>query len=361
MRKITGKRNRKLDIRERKQLISLLISALVVFLSIFIFSHSPSFSEWYIQKIYPLIASILSVVSGFVPFSIYDLFIIAASLYLLKLILFVIIRQTSFKRFLSSIIRFVIVLTVWFYLGWGISYFRKDYYSRTNNQEIKYTDENFKNFATRFITDANKSYVNFDVIEKEGIRKDLENSYNTLHESLSINYPNGKRRPKNMIFESIFTKMGISGYFGPFFNEIHVNNYSLNFTYPFTLAHEMSHQLGIASESEANLYAFLVCNNSDDERIRYSAYVSTIGYLLNDIHTLLPNEYELLFKSVRPEIIADLQRNRKHWLSVRNEKLSDVQNRTYDTYLKSNRIDSGTKNYSEVIGLLISSYNSLNK
>lgn len=359
MKKRVNKKRRKFNKkRERSRLISLLITALVVFLVIFLFSRTPSLSEWYIRNIYPLLSKTLSSVSGFFPFSLYDLFIIAASLYLFRLILFVIIRRTGFNMFLYSLLRFIVFLAAWFYLAWGISYFREDFYQRTNNHESRYDAGDLLNFTTRFIADANYSYIDFDVIEKEGIRQEIESSYNTLHKSLTIDYPNGKRRPKKMIFESIFTKMGVSGYFGPFFNEIHVNNYSLSFTYPFTLAHEMSHQFGVARESEANLYAFLVCHNSNDKRIKYSAYISIIGYLLNDIYILLPDEYESLTTSIRPEIKADLKRNREHWLSARNETLSNAQDRAYDAYLKSNRVSSGTENYSEVVGLLISNYDS---
>lgn len=350
---------RKSDNRiERKNFIPLILVTFVVVLVILIFSRIPALSELYIQNIYPLISFILSSISGFFPFSFYDLFIIAASLYLLKLILFVIIRRTRFKIFLYSIIRFTVILTAWFYFAWGISYFREDFYNRTNSQETEYSANDLMDFATRFIADANKSYVEFDVIEKDAVREEIEISYNKMSESFNINYPNGKRRPKKMIFESLFTKMGISGYFGPFFNEIHVNDYSLNFTYPFTLAHEMSHQFGIARESESNLYAFLVCNNCNDKRIKYSAYISIIGYILNDVYSLLPDEYETVAASVREEIIADLYRNRDHWLSARNVALSNAQDKAYNAYLKSNRIDSGTENYSEVVGLLISNYNS---
>ena len=34
--------------------------------------------------------------------------------------------------------------------------------------------------------------------------------------------------------------------------------------------------------------------------------------------------------------------------------VGDIQDRIYDLYLKGNKIESGRKNYSEVIGLLIS-------
>lgn len=356
-----AKRKTPKRIEKNRSFLALFIFSAIVLAIVVLFSRNASMSERYMNKIYPSIATLLSTISALLPFSVYDLFIVVALLYLLKLILFVIIRQTSFKDFLFSLVRFVTILIAWFYLGWGISYFRKDYYSRTNIQETTFNADNLREFASYFISQANNSYVGFEVMEKEEIRKEIERTYNHVHEPLVLNYPNGKRKVKKMVFESMFTKMGISGYYGPFFNEIHINNYSLNFTYPFTLAHEMAHQFGIAKESEANLYAFIVCINSEDERIRYSAYASIISYLLNDVRALIPDEYEGILNSVKPEIIEDLQRNRQHWLSARNKTLSDAQNKVYDAYLKGNRISSGRENYSEVVGLLISSYDSFNK
>lgn len=345
---------------KKRNFICLFIFSAIVLASVVLFSRNASLSEWYMMRIYPAVATFLSAISAMFPFSVYDVFIVIALLYLLKLILFVMIKQTPFKVFFFSLVRFVTILIAWFYFSWGISYFRKDYYSRTNIQETSFNADNLREFTSYFITQANNSYVEFEIIEKEKTRKEIERVYKHISEPLAINWPNGKRKVKKMVFESLFTKMSISGYYGPFFNEIHVNSYSLNFTYPFTLAHEMAHQFGIAKESEANLYAFIVCTNSDDERIRYSAYASTIIYILNDVRVLIPDEYEEILNSVNPKIIEDLQHNRKHWLSARNETLSDVQDKAYDAYLKGNRISSGRENYSEVVGLLISSYDSFN-
>lgn len=328
----------------------------IAYLLIIIFSRSAALSEWYMQHVYPAVAIILSMLSGVFPFSLYDLFIITALLYLIILILFVITGKKGFKKFLYSLVRFVTMLVAWFYFAWGISYFREDFYAKSDLQETTFGAENLKNFAVRFIADANNAFVDFDIVDKEIVREEIEKSYISLHRKLGIAYPNGKRRVKPMMFESLYSKMGVSGYFGPFFNEIHVNDYSLNFTYPFTLAHEMAHQFGIATESEANLYAFIVCVGSEDERIRYSAYVSTLLYLMNDAAYFLPDEVESLTSPIRTEIIADLRRNREHWLVVRNKSLSEVQDRGYDAYLKTNKVSSGRENYSEVVGLLISSY-----
>ncbi|MEA4917763.1 DUF3810 domain-containing protein [Proteiniphilum sp.] len=344
----------------KRQFVLLLIIAVPLFAMIFLFSLSTALSEWYMHVIYPVIAIVLSFVSNLLPFSLYDIFLIVAVLLLVRLIVLVIIRKISFSKFLFRLIRFVTVIVVWFYFGWGIAYFREDFYHRNDVVEKKFDPEVFKEFAVRFIDHANLCYTDCVDMDKNDIRSEIESSYRLLHESLRISYPNGKRKPKLMMFETVYSKMGVSGYFGPFLNEIHVNNYSLNFSYPFTLAHEMAHQFGIAKESEANLYGFVVCSSSNDKKIRYSAYVSTIRYVLNDIRRFLPEEYESLASTIRPEIIADLRRNREHWLAARNESLSDMQDRVYDAYLKTNKISSGQANYSEVVGLLISNYDILN-
>lgn len=321
---------------------------------IFLFSLSPTISEWYMRAVYPFVAVALSFISNLFPFSLYDIFLIVVVLLLIKLIVSVIMRRVTFSKFLFSLIRFIAVIVAWFYFSWGIAYFREDFYDRSNVLEKKFDPEVFRDFAVWFIENANLYYVDCRDMDQDEVGREIELSYQTFYQQLNISYPNGKRKPKAMMFERIYSKMGVSGYFGPFFNEIHVNNYSLNFTYPFTLAHEMAHQFGVAAESEANLYAFVVCAGSNHEKIRYSAYVSTLGYLLNDARRSLPDEYGSLVSMIRPEIIADLQRNREHWLAARDDSLSDMQDKVYDAYLKTNKVSSGQANYSEVVGLLVS-------
>lgn len=346
--------------KSRKLKPLLLTSALLLIL-IFIFSLSASLSEWYIRTIYPIFAGILSFISGIVPFSVYDVFLILGILLYLKLIVWVILRKNSFRDFIYSVVRLTILLIAWFYFAWGIAYFRKDFNTRCNIPKTEFKSENFKEFAVRFVEDANRSYTDCDEINKESIRLEIELSYNIQHSLLKIGYPNGKRRPKPMMFESVYSKMGVSGYFGPFFNEIHVNNYVMNFDYPFTLAHEMAHQFGVALESEANLYAFVVCVGSENPIIKYSAYNSVLNYVLNDVYLFLPNDFEKIRGMIRPEIIADMKQNRAHWLAARNKTLSDTQSKVYDAYLKTNKISSGHENYSEVVGLIVSVYDRIEK
>jgi len=334
----------------------LLIVGGVLLLTVFIFSRSPMLSEGYMRTVYPVIATVFSFISGIFPFSLYDLFIVVVLLWFTGKILFVILRKISVNAFLFALVRFIVIVVAWFYFGWGVAYFRNDFYIRNEVREVPFDKENLRNITIRFIGNANLFYVASHDMNKEDVREELEHSYLRLQRTLSLPYPNGKRSVKPMMFEPLYSKMGVSGYFGPFFNEIHVNNYGLPFTYPFTLAHEMAHQYGIGPESEASLYAFIICAGSSDPVVRYSAYVSVLGYLLRDARRLLPDDYERLISTIRPEIIADLQRNSEHWMAARNETLSDTQDKMYDVYLKTNQVSSGRDNYSEVVGLLVSSY-----
>ncbi len=377
------------DIGRKKRRRTLIVSV-VLFALIILFSYVPSLSEWYMRAIYPVVATLFSFFSSLFPFSLFDLFLIGAVLWLLVIIVLAIVRRSGFVRFLFSLLRFVTVLVAWFYFSWGIAYFREDFYTRCEVEEVAYDSEGFHDFVIWFIEHANQSYIDLSgeggaetgeysgtgwgsgmkeqsgiggrgKIDKKAVQAELESVYQKLHEPLRLAFPNGKRRAKPMIFESFHTKTGVSGYFGPFFNEVHVNHYSLDFTYPFTLAHEMAHQFGIGLESEANLYAFIVCAASDDKQVRYSAYVATLGYVLNDARRILPDEYKEIYLSVRPEILDHLKQNREHWLAARSEPLSNAQDKVYDAYLKTNRVSTGQVNYSEVVGLLVSSYNNFSR
>ena len=49
-------------------------------------------------------------------------------------------------------------------------------------------------------------------------------------------------------------------------------------TQPYTIAHEMAHQLGYASETEANFIAFVVATETDDPMLKYSMLLQMFTY-----------------------------------------------------------------------------------
>ena len=53
------------------------------------------------------------------------------------------------------------------------------------------------------------------------------------------------------------------------------------------------------------------------------------------------------------EILADLEDSRTHWRNLRWPWLSRLQHRFYNLFLRSNGIADGTKNYGQVLRLVL--------
>ena len=158
-----------------------------------------------------------------------------------------------------------------------------------------------------------------------------------------------------MLFTPLISMVGVSGSMGPFFCEFTLNGDLPPSQYPATYTHELAHLLGITSEAEANFYAYEVCIRSQVESIRFSGYFSILSHVLGNARRLMTaEEYTELFNRIRPEIIELARSNQTYWMAKYSPLIGNIQNWIYDLYLKGNKIESGRKNYSEVIGLLIS-------
>jgi DNA-binding transcriptional MerR regulator len=175
----------------------------------------------------------------------------------------------------------------------------------------------------------------------------VEKSYKNLAPALKINYPGGKRKAKEITFSSFFAKAGISGYYGPFFNEVHINNTILPEEYPFVLAHEKAHQFGITSEAEANFYAWLACFGSSSKQLQYSANLQILRFFLYHGYSL--KNYREIVSMLDENVKSDFRRIQEHWEQLRNEKVDKIANKVNDTYLKTNKIEKGIEDYTGVV------------
>jgi hypothetical protein len=238
-------------------------------------------------------------------------------------------------------------------MAWGIAYFRSGFYERFAVEAPKEDKAFFEAFVERYIDLLNETYIadpHFDIQE---IDQEIENLYQKHHKLLRLPYPCGWRRTKKTLTEMLMTRTSVSGYFDPFFNEVQVNNYSLPVTYPYTLAHEKAHQFGIANEAECNLYATVICTSSTHPLVRYSGYLKTTSYLLGNLYKISPDRYREITGKIDARIMEDYRAIREHWQKALNPTLSAVQDKVYDTYLKTNKQQSGILSYSEMTELLV--------
>lgn len=336
------------------------VLAILVFITVrYSVRNSRLVELYYSTGIYPFIAKLFSGLSHLFPFSLWDIFWIFTILLIISGLILVVFRRIKLGWYSLRVLQFAALLYAFFYVVWGFNYFRPKIETRIRWEKPKADETVFRSILDSIIVHTNSSYISISPSDYPTIDQLVEESYLKNSKKLGINYPNGSRRPKIMLFSSFFAKSGVSGYFGPFFNEVHLNYYLLPMEYPFVLAHEKAHQFGITNEAEANLAAYIICITSDDRRLQYSGYVNLVVYFLSDASNL--KDVKDFIRKIDKPVILDLRFQRRHWQGLQNKTLNNVQTAANNAYLKTNHIEEGVKNYNQVVALVISYYLNSNR
>lgn len=335
-------------IKFRRVVLAILLAAVWTIMAV------PAFGEWYARYLYPFVSGVLSRLSFRIPFSAGDLFIYGSIAGLVVYWVYALVKRRSWKRTLGRSAEYLLWIYVWFYLAWGLNYFRQDFFTRTGTRYAEYSPEQFERFLAVYTDSLNSSFVSFEKIDKLLVSGEVKKGYRALDARFGVNEPAGYLRAKPMLLAPLMSGVGVLGYMGPFFNEYNLNPDLLPVQYPFTYAHEMAHILGISSEAEANLYAFLICTHSTIPEIRFSGYFGLFPYVLSNAYSLLGEDaFKQWLGTVSPEVRELYNRKVAYWDSLYSPFIGDLQDKLYNWFLKSNNIPSGRKNYSEVIALLM--------
>jgi hypothetical protein len=303
--------------------------------------------HYYSQKIYPLLATLISSLSKWIPFSLDDLFYFLLIITGILLVVLLIVRKLSIKTAGLIVLNVLAVVYVSFYLLWGFNYFRADLNTRLDLKSGINDGEEFMTVFSNLVMETNNSYSTFDDFDEEEIARLIEDSYKHFAPVLKLRYPGGSRRAKAITMSGFFAQAGISGYFGPFFNEVHLNSKLLPVEYPFVLAHEKAHQFGITGESEANFYAWLVCTGSDSGQLRYSANLIALRYFM--YYGYGQEEYREIISILDGRVVEDIRKVQHHWNQLRNEKVENVAAKVNDAYLKTNQVEKGIRDYTGIV------------
>jgi len=329
------------------------IIAILVFGLVRIAVANPSLSEkYYSDGFYPLFARIFSSLSRFSPLSVWDIFWFLSILAFIAGAVIVIIWRLRFSIFCLKVARILALLYSFFYLSWGFNYFRPELSNRIGLDVIKVDEKLFRSMLDSVIILTNANFASVAASDYDLINREIEESYSLNSKKLDITYPNGYRRPKSMLFSNLISKFGISGYFGPFFNEINLNKRLLPMEYPFLLAHEKAHQFGISGEADANLAAFIVCTTSDDPKLKYSGYLALLLYFLEDAQYF--NDYRDYLGKLDKPVINELRFRQQYYFGLQNETMGKAHDTVYDAYLKGNHVSHGVEDYNQVVELSIS-------
>ena len=358
---------------------------LVLLLLVTLVKMIPLWGFIYTTRIYPIIGTLLSPISGFFPFAVGDIFIALSIAWVIFYPIYEIgLRKKLARRYFflaakkgcypkkkvvfGRVAEYLLWVYAWFYIAWGLNYSQPNIYDRTGMKPVEVSEAKFKAFAYQYADSLNALSISSDIagssifsdsIADDGLKNRVRDAilkeYNKIGYKEGINAPfNQHPHAKTMVFTPISSMSGVTGSMGPFFCEFTLNGDILPHDYPATYAHEFAHFLGVANEGEANFYSYIVCTASADKQVRFSGYYHIFFHVLNNVFDILgEKEGERFLKYIRPETIQLAKSDRHYWLSKRCKALDAAQDFIFDFYLKGNHVAEGRKSYSGVIGLIL--------
>lgn len=161
--------------------------------------------------------------------------------------------------------------------------------------------------------------------------------------------------PKRITFSKFMSETNFTGFFFPFTGEANLNNDSPSCILPATIAHELSHRRGVASEQECNFLAVLVCEESGNAVYEYSGALFGFIHLSNALYRADRAAWEALHAELAQSVRADLRANNAYWAQF-DGKTAEVSQKTYDSFLKGYGDADGIQSYGAVVDLLVAYY-----
>lgn len=341
----------------KKRILTILryILPLMLILFIVLCRFISALAEGYARHVYPICSMILSAVSSLVPFSLEEILVIGIVLWLVIYPIIKKRKRKTWKRILGREVELLVWVYIWFYLGWGLNYFRYNIYTRVRVAPVQYEEQAFLRFLSNYKDSLNQSYVADVQPNTNAMDREMKEFYRQVPSSFGLAMPKDFQTPKYFTFTPLYSGVGVLGSMGPFFAESQLNKDLLPVQLPFTYAHEYSHLLGVSNEAEANYWAYQVCINSSFPAVRYSGYFGILPYVLINASSLLSQDrFREWIKGIRPEIVEEYEDKRTYWSERYSPFIGELQNHIYDWFLKGNNISSGRKNYAEVISILLS-------
>lgn len=341
----------------RKSILKLTI-LLGLALIIFIFGLFPNLVlRYYSDGLYPVIALILRGISSIFPFALGDLCYGMIIIYLVRLIYLFIkrIRKSGWQptdRILipANVLSVLLIFYLSFKLLWGLNYSRPTITTQLKIDNQKYSVKELVALGNFFIQELNAL--------ENGVTPKLDFKFDKLREQITLDYQ--KIALKNPFFNYkatsvkpvlnnwIISKIGIEGYYNPLSGEANVNTALPSWVLPFVTCHEISHQLGVAREDEANLVAYLVGINSENVNFRYSATYNMLRYILLEIRLKSPDDYLAMKARINEKTLAKFKAENEFWKKY-NGQMSNYMGVAFDQFLKLNRQKQGIKSYQNIV------------
>lgn len=338
--------------------------------------NSTAAADFVNASISPVVRGVLAHMTNLLPFSLAEFVLISSPLILILLIAYC-IRMASadetangrsyrsrLSRYVTSLLSAAALIYTIFVFGFAAGYSGSSLEVRLGLERRDVSADELRDTAYWLLEEAEATLDEIDFTY--GGCSLMPYSLNEMNDKLNDALDNLRKtydfipklhsNIKYVMLSEPMTYTHISGVYTFFSGEANLNIHFPDYTLPYTAAHELSHQRGIAREDEANFIAFLVCACSEDAYIRYSGYQNLFEYVLSALYSANPEYYYEVIADTDLRIRYEMSAYSKFFDKYRESTVSTVSGAINDTYLKAQGQEAGSKSYGRVVDLAVAYY-----
>ena len=329
---------------------------------------SPAFADWFNQTIAAFLRAVLAHLTSWIPFSLAEILLFCIPLMIVLIAVYAYrCRCESWKSvfvFIGSLLSVFSLFFTLFVFSFGVGYHTHTLDERLSLETGEVSVEELYLTARALALQVNTAA---DGVEfgKDGFSR-MPYDRNAMNEKLLVAYDKLSdeysfiqrlnSRIKPVLASKLMSYTHITGVYSYFTGEANLNVAFPDYTLPYTAAHELAHQRGVARENEANFIAFLVAERSDDPYIRYSGYLNLFEYVFNALAYADTTLAESVRDILSPEVYGELLAYSDFFDQYRDSAAADLSDAVNDTYLKLHGNRAGTGSYGLVVDLAVAYY-----
>ena len=334
----------------------------------------PAFGEFWSRYPGTWLRWLTAKITGWFDFSLFEIIIVCLPILLIYALLRIILidgRQPTVKgayRTVKVLVCIACVLLSLFMTAFGTCYFRYPLEQNLGLADTKVSARQLYDTSV-YVASQLEQLCKSTYFDLNGASV-MPYSYDELVAKLNddyarycqgVDYIDGYAvNPKPIALSEPFTYTHISGVYSFVTGESNINVNYPDFVLPYTMAHEMAHQHGIAPEDEANFVAYLVCVQSDDGYIKYSAYTSMLSYLRSALYKADKDLYnDFVSKYYTQQMRGEQTAYSQMFAKYQNSTASTVTDKINNAYLTSQGQQNGTASYGLVVDLAVAYYEPL--
>ena len=310
----------------------------------------------------------LARLNSHLPFSLAELIWSVGIIAVLVYIIFFLIRLFTKPEKKKQV--YVILVTVLsigmtvyalFCMMWGVYYYGDDFVTSSglpmrdiSAGELAEVTEYFARLSNRYGRQVTRTEDGFYVCDRGAI---LERSHEVF-DNAEKHFPcldGPDVNAKGFFFSRILSYTDFTGFFFPFTAEANVNTDFPPALFAATVAHELSHQRGVAKEQEANFTAVLAGLEYGDADYCYSASLLAYVHLSNALYSADRAEWERIYELLDENVMLDLALDSWYWKQFETP-VRTVTNTVYEGFLQSYDQKLGMKSYGACVDLLVCYY-----